>query len=109
MRKPAIFSTRQLFQAARTILDEHFNVDYWKGGELSRTELLKRVADKEGLICLLTEKVDEELLSAAPKLRIASTVSVGYDNIDVPACTKHKVVALSLIHISAWPQRQRCF
>jgi glyoxylate reductase len=91
--KPAIFSTRQLFQAARTILDEHFNVDYWKGGELSRTELLKRVADKEGLICLLTEKVDEELLSAAPKLRIASTVSVGYDNIDVPACTKHKVVA----------------
>jgi glyoxylate reductase len=91
--KPAIFSTRQLFQAARTILDEHFTVDYWKGGELSRAELLKRVADKEGLICLLTEKVDEELLSAAPKLRIASTVSVGYDNIDVPACTKHKVVA----------------
>jgi len=91
--KPAIFSTRQLFQAARTILDEHFNVDYWKGGELSRAELLKRVADKEGLICVLTEKVDEELLSAAPKLRITSTVSVGYDNIDVPACTKHEVVA----------------
>jgi glyoxylate reductase len=54
---------------------------------------LKRVADKDGLICLLTEKVDEELLSAAPKLRIASTVSVGYDHIDVPVCTKHKVVA----------------
>ena len=93
MSKPAIFSTRQLFQAARTILDEHFNVDYWKGAELSRAELLKHVADKEGLVCLLTEKVDGELLSAAPKLRIASTVSVGYDNIDVPACTKHKVVA----------------
>jgi glyoxylate reductase len=91
--KPAIFSTRQLFQAARTILDEQFNVDYWKGAELSRAELLKHVADKDGLICLLTEKVDEELLSAAPKLRIAATVSVGYDNIDVPACTKHKVVA----------------
>ncbi|MGB8525154.1 MAG: D-glycerate dehydrogenase [Candidatus Acidiferrales bacterium] len=93
MSKPAIFSTRQLFQAARTILDEHFNVDYWKGGELSRAELLKHVADKEALICVLTEKVDEELLSAAPKLRIAATVSVGYDNIDVAACTKHKVVA----------------
>jgi glyoxylate reductase len=91
--KPAIFSTRQLFQAARTILDEHFAVDYWKEGGLSRAELLKHVADKEGLVCLLTEKVDEELLSAAPKLRIAATVSVGYDNIDVPACTKHKVVA----------------
>ncbi len=92
--KPAILSTRSLFPAARTILDEHFQVDYWKEPErISREELLRRVADKQGLVCLLTEKVDEELLSAAPKLRIASTVSVGYDNIDVAACTKHKVVA----------------
>lgn len=94
MSKPAILSTRPLFQAARTILDEHFAVDYWKQPErISREELLKRVADKDGLVCLLTEKVDEELLAAAPKLRIASTVSVGFDNIDVAACTKHKVVA----------------
>jgi glyoxylate reductase len=92
--KPAILSTRPLFPAARTILDEHFHVDYWKPSErIPREDLLKRVADKEGLVCLLTEKVDEELLSVAPKLRIASTVSVGYDNIDVAACTKHKVVA----------------
>jgi glyoxylate reductase len=42
---------------------------------------------------LLTEKVDEELLAAAPRLRVASTVSVGFDNIDVPACTRRKVVA----------------
>jgi glyoxylate reductase len=92
--KPAIFSTRPLFPSARTILDQHFATDYWTPPErISREDLMKRVADKEGLICLLTEKVDEELLSAAPKLRIASTVSVGYDNIDVAACTKHKVVA----------------
>jgi glyoxylate reductase len=92
--KPAILSTRPLFPAARTILDEHFNVDYWKPPErIPREDLLKRVADKDGLVCLLTEKVDEELLSVAPKLRIASTVSVGYDNIDVAACTKHKVAA----------------
>jgi glyoxylate reductase len=92
--KPAILSTRPLFPAARTILDQHFHVDYWKPPErIPREDLLKRVADKEGLVCLLTEKVDDELLSAAPKLRIASTVSVGHDNIDVAACTKHKVVA----------------
>ena len=94
MSKPAILSTRPLFPAARTILDEHFDVDYWKPPErISREDLLKRVADKDGLVCLLTEKVDDELLAVAPKLRIASTVSVGYDNIDVAACTKHKVVA----------------
>jgi glyoxylate reductase len=92
--KPAILSTRPLFPAARTILDQHFDVDYWKPSErISREELLKRVAEKEGLVCLLTEKVDDELLTGAPKLRIASTVSVGYDNIDVAACTKHKVIA----------------
>ena len=94
MSKPAILSTRPLFPAARTILDQHFDVDYWKPSErIPREDLLKRVADKEGLVCLLTEKVDDELLTGAPKLRIASTVSVGYDNIDVAACTKHKVVA----------------
>ena len=92
MSKPKILSTRPLFPAARTILNEHFEVDYYPD-RIPRAELLKRIADKDGLVCLLTEKVDEELLSTAPKLRIASTVSVGYDNIDVPACTAHKVVA----------------
>ena len=92
MSKPKILSTRPLFPAARTILNEHFEVDYYPD-RIPRAELLKRIADKDGLICLLTEKVDEELLSTAPKLRIASTVSVGYDNIDVPACTAHRVVA----------------
>ncbi|MGA8222747.1 MAG: D-glycerate dehydrogenase [Candidatus Acidiferrales bacterium] len=94
MSKPKLLSTRPLFPAARTILDENFEVEYWLRPErISRAELLKRVADKEALVCLLTENVDEELLSAAPKLRIAATVSVGYDNVDVPACTRHKVVA----------------
>ena len=69
-------------------------MEYWTGAErITRAELLQHVADKDALICLPTEKVDEELLAAAPKLRIAATVSVGYDNIDVPACTRHGVVA----------------
>ena len=94
MTKPKILSTRPLFPAARAVLDRHFEVDYWAPPErITREELLMRVADKDGLVCLLTEKVDEELLTRAPKLRIAATVSVGYDNIDVAACTRHKVVA----------------
>jgi glyoxylate reductase len=55
--------------------------------------VLRRVKDKEGLICLLTEKVNEELLRNALKLRIAANVAVGFDNIDVTACTKRGVVA----------------
>jgi glyoxylate reductase len=92
--KPRVLASRPLFPAARAILDDHFEMEYWLAPErISRAELLKRVGDKDGLVCLLTEKVDEELLRTAPKLRIAATVSVGFDNIDVEACTKHKVVA----------------
>jgi len=94
LSKPKALATRPLFPPARAILDQQLEVEYWTEPQrIPRTELLERIADKEALVCLLTEKVDEELLSAAPALRIAATVSVGYDNIDLPACTRHKVVA----------------
>jgi len=92
--KPKALSTRPLFPAARAILEQSLDIEYWTQPErISRADLLTRVSGKDALICLLTEKVDEELLSRAPKLRIAATVSVGYDNIDVPACTKRRVIA----------------
>lgn len=93
MSKPKVLSTRPLFPEARKILDANFDMEYWNAPERPRAELLRRVADKDGLVCLLTEKVNQELLDAAPKLRVAATVSVGYDNIDVDACTRRKVVA----------------
>lgn len=94
MSKPKILVTRPLFPAARNILNDEFEVEYWtKPERIPRDELLKRIADKEALVCLITEKVDEELLTVAPKLRIASTVSAGFDNVDVDACTRHNVVA----------------
>jgi len=83
-----------LFEEARKILDATCDADYWTQAERPpREEVLRRVKDKEGLVCLLTEKVDEGLLRAAPKLRIAANVAVGFDNIDVEACTKRGVVA----------------
>jgi glyoxylate reductase len=47
----------------------------------------------DAIVCLLATKVDAALLSRAPKLRVVSNVAVGYDNIDVPACTARGVVA----------------
>jgi len=94
MPKPKVFVTHSLFEAAREILQAHCEVEYWAKSERPpREEVLHRLKDKVGLICLLTEKVDEELLRAAPKLHIAANVAVGFDNIDVPACTKRGVVA----------------
>lgn len=93
MSKPKALATRPLFPAARSILDSTFDVDYWPvQDKIPRAELLQRVAGKDALICLLTEKIDDELLAAAPNLRIVSTVSVGYDHIDVPACTRRNVM-----------------
>jgi glyoxylate reductase len=94
MPKPRVLATRPLFPAAQQILNASCEVDYWTQPErISKEEVFHRIKDKEGLVCLLNEKVDEELLRAAPKLRIAANVAVGYDNIDVPACTKRGVVA----------------
>ena len=92
--KPKVFVTHGLFAPARALLEKHFEVDYWLSQPRPpRDELLRSVADKDALICLLTEKVNDELLDRAPNLRIAATVSVGYDNIDVAACTRRKIVA----------------
>ena len=94
MPKPKVFATHGLFEDARKILDAACEVEYWTEPERPpREEVLRRVKDKEGLVCLLTEKVNEELLRVAPKLRITSNVAVGFDNIDVNACTKRGVVA----------------
>jgi glyoxylate reductase len=94
MGKPKVLATHQLFEPARRILQENCDAEYWDKPERPpREEVLRRVKDKEGLICLLTEKVNDELLQAAPKLRIAANVAVGFDNIDVAACTKRGVVA----------------
>src|SRR5215472_12590744 len=93
MAKPKVLSTHRLFEPARKILQEQCEVEYWEKPERPpRDEVLRRVKDKEALVCLLTEKVNDELLQAAPKLKIAANVAVGFDNIDVAACTKRGVV-----------------
>jgi glyoxylate reductase len=94
MAKPKVFATHELFEDARQILGENCEMEYWAKPERPpREELLRRIKGKEGLICLLTEKINDEFLREAPKLRIAANVAVGFDNIDVAACTKRGVVA----------------
>src|SRR5215468_12727091 len=94
MAKPKVFATHPLFEEARIILDAGCEVEYWTQPERPpREEILRRVRDKEGLVPLLTDRIDDELLRVAPRLRIVSNVAVGYDNIDVAACTKRGVVA----------------
>ncbi len=53
------------------------------------------VADADGLLCVLTDRVDADLLAAAPRLRVVGTISVGYDNVDVAACAARGVAVVN--------------
>ncbi len=93
MAKARVFSTHPLFEEARAILDATCDVEYWVQPERPPIEeIARRTKDKDGLVCLLTDRINDDFLRATPKLRIAANVAVGYDNIDVPACTKRGVV-----------------
>ncbi|HEV8308315.1 MAG TPA: D-glycerate dehydrogenase [Methylomirabilota bacterium] len=59
---------------------------------LSPDELGREIRDAEGLVCLLTDTIDEPLLARAGRLRVVANVAVGYNNIDVPAASRRRVV-----------------
>jgi glyoxylate reductase len=87
--------TGRVPDAAIEKLRAEHEVDAWPGPEsIGREELLRRVADADAVVSLLTERIDSQLLDAAgPQLKVVANVAVGHDNIDVPACTRRGVVA----------------
>ncbi len=76
------------------MLKQHFDIELNdQDRPLTAEELRARVQGKQALVCLLQDKITEELLSAAPELKIVSNVAVGFDNIDLAAATRHGVMA----------------
>jgi len=86
MAKNRKCSTHSFFDAARRILNEACDVEYGKP-DATREEVCGQLKDKDGLICLLTEKINEELLRR-PETAITANVAVGFDNNRRGACTK---------------------
>lgn len=69
-------------------LAELGSIDVWDGQDaMPRDELLSRIGAADAIYSMLTDRIDVELLDAAPRLRVVSNMAVGYDNIDVPACS----------------------
>jgi len=93
--KPSIFITRNIPDVVLERCKELFDVDQWEDDwNIGRDELLARVKGKDGLMTLLTEKVDGELLDAAgERCKIVANFAVGFDNIDVEACTERGILA----------------
>ena len=91
--RPAVLISRQLPEAAVQLARSRAEVDaYAKDAPMPRAELLERLTGKQGLICVISEVIDEALLAARPGLRVVSNVAVGYNNVDVAACTRRGVV-----------------
>jgi hypothetical protein len=89
---PKVFCTRKIPQKALDALKGVVDLDLWEDEEAPpRDVLLRKVKDCDGLISLLTDKIDQELLDHAPKLKIITQMAVGFNNIDVQACTKRGV------------------
>jgi len=91
--KKKIFVTRRLPSAAMELLEKNFEVECNPHDRvLSREELLEQVRDRDGLLPLLTDRIDSQVMTAAgPQLKIIANYAVGFNNIDVPAATARKI------------------
>lgn len=91
-RRVRVFVTRQIAESALNRLAKSVEVDLWDGAMPPPVEVLRaRVKGCDGLLSMLTERIDAAVLDAAPMLKVVSSMAVGVDNIDVAACTARKI------------------
>ena len=93
MSKPKVFVTRLIPAKGLDLVKEFCNVDLWEGNlPPTRAELLQHVQGVEGILSLLTERIDYEVMNAAgSQLKVISNMAVGFDNVDVNAATTRKI------------------
>jgi len=93
MARPQIYVTRQLPGGGIDFLARHAGVSVWEGDlPVPRHELAVRAAACDGLLTLLTDRVDAELLDSAPRVAVISNMATGFDNIDIAAANRLNVL-----------------
>ena len=92
MSKPKVLLTRRIPSSAAATLDAACDVDRNDGSQLSPNQLKARLADKEGVVCLMNDAITAEAMDAAPGLKVIANVAVGYNNIDVPAAQARGII-----------------
>ena len=92
--KPGILVTREVFDETLAYLGEHCEV-YSNQADvpLDAETLALRLRDKQGVVCSLTDRVDDGLLARCPRLKVVANMAVGYNNIDLAACTTRGILA----------------
>ncbi|MCX7705350.1 MAG: D-glycerate dehydrogenase [bacterium] len=93
-KKPAVFITRKIPFPAIELLEKSCDVEInLEDRVLEKKELLEKVKGKDAVLCLLTDVIDDEVFQAAgPQCKIFANYAVGYNNIDVAAATKRKII-----------------
>lgn len=87
-----VFVTRQLVGPALERLAREVDVDLFTGtGQPDPQTMRERLAGCDGLLCLLTDRIDAELIAAAPSLKAVASCSVGLDHVDIKALTARKI------------------
>ncbi len=93
MAKPTVLVTRRIPASVVARLEERCDVEVHTGDHpIGREDLVARLRDKDGLMCLLTERVDREVIEAGRRLRIIANIAVGFDNIDLSAARARGIV-----------------
>ena len=93
MTRPRVFVTRRLPGRALDYLAEHAVVDLWPGELPPRREaLIEHASTATALLTLLTDRIDDELLAAAPDVIAVSNMATGFDNVDIEAANRRLVL-----------------
>ena len=91
--KPKILVTREVFDETLAYLAEHCEVESNQPDKpLDAAALAQRLKDKDGVVCCLTDRIDAALIAACTRLKVVANIAVGYNNIEVPACTARGVM-----------------
>jgi glyoxylate reductase len=91
---PTVYITRKLPRPILDQLSKHFHIKIWdkENKPVPSEVLVEEVKKADGLLCLLTDQVDEKVLSGASRLKIVANMAVGYNNIDVEAASKKGII-----------------
>ncbi len=93
MSQYRIYLTRKIPEAGLKLLRPHCQMEIFSEDHpIPRELLLEKVREVEGLLCLLSDPIDREVIDAAPRLRVISNYAVGYNNIDVEYATRKGIV-----------------
>src|SRR5207237_10597100 len=91
--KPRVMISRALPEEVIARARSRADVDLHAGDKpLSKTELIARVKDREGLVCLITDTIDSSAFDSCPGPKVVSNVAVGCNNIDVATATELRIV-----------------